>query len=151
MSVDMGDTPSAPNLRPIRFRSLRRPIVPTLRRAAREEDLSALRAKATAGAFQTILASADENSIEAIVALSRELQGIVFFNEQRGAVQILDCSRSSVISSLQVSDVMIAPRSSASHADAGPSSSDRPSRSTPSGVRRAARRCGFSPSLLSVR
>lgn len=40
---------------------------------------------------------------------------------------------------------------SARHVDAGPSSSARSSRSIPSGVRRAARRCGSSPSLPSVR
>lgn len=55
-------------------------------------------------AFRSILESANEGDVGAILALSREVQGAVFYNAQRNAVQILDCSRSQVMASIRVRD-----------------------------------------------
>lgn len=53
-------------------------------------------------AFQSLLAVANSGDLTAVLSLSRVVNGTVFYNAQRNAIQILDCTRSSIVASLNV-------------------------------------------------
>lgn len=70
---------------------------------AATEDFSSL----SQAAYQSLLAVANSGDLRAVLSLSRVVNGAVFYNHQRNAIQILDCTRSGVIASLNVDDKAI--------------------------------------------